>query len=665
MRFGPLEIRRAQAAGEQPPTRGLQEKGASGTQNFQGFLSGHEYSRDLRFPDSIRMYDRMRRSDPAVRESLGHIWAPIQNATWQIEPASDDPEDREIAEMIRCAYFEWLDQPFSEYLHQSLLHIAHGYGVFETPTKVVETEIEIELPADDGTEATTRTVSRQWVTWRRFAQRLPETIARWNVQDGELVSVEQWAWKDGAFGQYVIPAEQLLVFVNEREGDDFHGISLLRSAVKPFVIKETVENIMSVAAERHGIGINTTYLPDQYRDDQAMIDRVEQMMRDLNGGDRPYLVFPGPKATAAESGRDGFTFEIVTPTSTIPDLVEFAEYLRGDIKGNVLARFAELGHGSVGARATGDSQSPVWIDALHAVATYVATVNDMAIRRLVDLNYTTTRYPRLVAQDIESKNLEEFANAHAKLLMADGIKADRTYRQFLRRGLGAPDEDEDAEQQLAGNQPDPGDEDGAGFNRDRPQPREPNDPDPQNLMERERLRDRARMAEREADRMVVRAELAEVTAAVRALAEHRQPAGPSTVTNPVVNVQPPDMAVFAEALADRLKLVLVDVAGALAQQSAPTVNVDLAEIHELVDVVTAAAGREQPIPEITVQAADVDFTPVLDRLEQLLRAISEQQPPVVNVTPEITLQQPPARNKKIELRRDSKGELDSALVQEV
>lgn len=666
MKLGPLEIRRAQAAAAEAPARGLTEKGASGTHNFGGFLTGHEYNTDLRFPASIRMYDRMRRSDPAVREALGHIRAPIMNATWQIEPASGSSEDLEIAEMIRCAFFEWLDQPFSEYLHQALLHLAHGYGVFETPTKIVEAEIEYDLPAgDDDEDARTATVTRQWVTWTRFAQRLPETIQKWNVKAGELESVEQWAWKEGTFGQWTIPADQLLVYVNEREGDDFLGVSLLRSAVKPFVIKETLENIMAVAAERHGIGINTAFVPEKYADDQAMIDRVETMMRDLNGGDRPYLVFPGPKGTADQQGRDGFQFEIVTPTSTIPDLVNFAEYLRADIKGNVLARFAELGHGSVGARATGDSQSPVWVDALHAVATYIGTVNQLAIRRLVDLNYTTTRYPRLVAHDIESKNLEEFANANSKLLTAGGIKADRTYRAFVRQALGAPDEDEDAEEQLQQTRPEMGDDDDPAFDRDRPEPRQPNDPDPDNLEERERLRERARAAEREADRMVVQAELAEVTAAVRALAEQRrEPAGPSTVTNPVVNVQPPDMAAFAEALADRMKLVLVDVAGALAAQSAPTVNVDLAEIHDLVDVVTAAAAREQPAPEITVEAADVDLTPVLDRLEQLIRAITTQEPPVVNVNPEINVEVP-QRTRRVEFNRGAGDRLDSAVVKDV
>jgi hypothetical protein len=444
LRLGPLEFRRYQAAAA-PRTRvqARPERGASGTQNIDGYLQSHEYLRELTFPLSIRVYSEMRRSDPSVREALWHVWAPILNATWSVEPVSDDPLDLEVAEFVSRAYFEWQDEPFLQYLTQALRYLAHGFALFETPMKVYEGELEFENPATH--EKTT--VRRQWLTWRRFAERLPETVTRWHVDEGELIEIEQQAWKDGDWGEWTLPAEECVLYVNEQEGDDYSGVSLLRTAYKPWWIKTIVEQTAGVAVERHGVGINTAYVPAQYRDDDVMLDRIEEMLAKVRAGEFSYLVFPGPKATASESGRDGFTFEIVSPQGTLPDLVGYLEYLRGDIKGNVLARFAELGHGSVGARATGDVQSEVWYDALRGIARYVAAVNERAVKRLVDMNYSVEQYPKLTVSDIESRNLEEFANAHFRLLSGGAILPDASYRAFVRGIVDAPDED-DVEQRL-------------------------------------------------------------------------------------------------------------------------------------------------------------------------------------------------------------------------
>lgn len=426
-------------------TRPPAELGASGTVNLNGFLQSEEYLRDLQGQQGQDVYRRMRRSDPAVREALWHIFAPILNATWDVEPPPHgDDTDLEIAAALRQAYFgDWLDpkRAFRQHLRQALDHLTYGHALFEPVWHVREAAVTVDTK--DGP----RTLPpRQYVTWLRFAPRLPRTVYQWNTDGGELLSVTQHAYRaDGSYDQVEIPADRLLVFVNEMEGDDWTGVSILRSAYKPWFMKELVEKVMGVSVERHGVGINTAYMPDRFRDDEAMVARVEAMLRDVGSGDRPYLVFPGPKATAGQEGRDGFLFEIVTPASSLPDMVAVCEYFRGDIKGNVLARFAELGHASVGARATGDVQSEVWYDALHQVASYICDVhNGDAIPRWVRANFgDRAAYPRLVAQDIESRSLQEFAEAVSRLVVSGAAVADGSLRGFVRRAIGGPDEDDD------------------------------------------------------------------------------------------------------------------------------------------------------------------------------------------------------------------------------
>jgi len=232
--------------------------------------------------------------------------------------------------------------------------------------------------------------------------------------------------------------------VNEQEGDDFTGVSILRTSYKSWRMKETTEIVALRSLERHGVGINVAYVPEDVRRDDAQMDVIEKMVRDL-GGDWPYLVFPGPKgsvSTTSGGGNGGYFFEIATPSAGLPDFTPLLEYLRGEIKGNMLVRFSELGHGSTGARATGDVQSQVWYDALGATGEYMAAVFTDALERLIAKNYQTDRFPKVIVRDIESRNLAEFADAAAKLVSSQAVEPDTSFRASVRTTMGWPDEDD-------------------------------------------------------------------------------------------------------------------------------------------------------------------------------------------------------------------------------
>lgn len=443
MRIGPLTIERTPEAVVAATPRAPRELGASGTVNLDGFLQSLEYNADLTGETGINTFERMRSADGSVAEALAHITAPIRNATWEIEPASTELIDLEIAEAVRRSLFVWPAQPWSEYLEQALDYLVFGHQVFETVWQVVSDELAFADP--NVTPAAEITVpARQFLTFRRFAPRLPKTIWRWNMDGGDLLSITQNTWRGSSYEQVEIPAEQLVVFVNGRRGDDMTGRSLLRAAYKHWVMKETVEKIEVIALERHGVGVWVAYPAGSAANDAAILDRLEDILQNLRAGAQTYIVAPGPKGQSSVAGQDGYLFELVTPGGTPPDFKAAKEYHRGEIKGSVLVRFSELGHASVGARATGDTQSEVWKDALHAVARHICEVNDAPIRRFVAANYGHDRYPKLTVENIESRSLEEFATGHAKLVAAGAITPDVSYRAFVRRETGAPPEDDPA-----------------------------------------------------------------------------------------------------------------------------------------------------------------------------------------------------------------------------
>ena len=456
MRLGPLEIKRhVVEAAAQPIGRPHTERGASGTLNLAGFLQQNEYNQDLVGRRGLDIYQKMRLSDPSIRESLWYLFAPLLAATVDVQECNDDPGNLEVAAFARKALFEWPERPFKDFLRQALLYLAQGHQVFELVEDVFTASLDVEDPASGVSQDLPE---RQFIGWRRLAHRRPETIWKWNTDDrGELVSITQQVWMHDGYENPEIPAENLLVFVNEQEGDDYNGVSLLRSAYKSWWLKERVEIIAGVAYERHGVGVPVAYVPEDAKNDQAMLDRIEAMLAGIKAGEFSYLVMPGPKGpapTGAGGGNGGFWVEILSPTGGIPDFNPFLTYLRGDIKGNVLARFAELGHGSVGARAVADPQSKIWFDALAATGEYVAATLTDALRRLVDKNYANVEdYPEVVFRDLDARNLAEYATAIAQVVSAGAVIPDKPARDSIRDGLGLPPEDGSAEDQ---NKPDGG-----------------------------------------------------------------------------------------------------------------------------------------------------------------------------------------------------------------
>jgi hypothetical protein len=441
------------ADNEPPPPphdpRVADELGATGTINLRGFLQGQEYNADLKGRAALDVFDRMRLSDPAVREALGHIIQPLLNATWEIQPAGNLPIDLRRAALANALLFQWLGEPtegtaittgptFLATLSELLeLYLAMGHHVAEMVEMVVE-DAELHYHSPNGEEVSEP--AAMYLVWKKIATRLPRTIWKWHQYNGEVTAIEQLVWKNDSYQRVQVPGQDLLIFVNAREGDDFTGRSILRAAYKPWVLKELFEKISGIAVERHGVGIPVAYPPADKADDEATIQRLSDILMNLRGGACSFVVMPGPKET---SRHDGYTLEILAPPGGIPDFTPLLEYCRGEIKGSMLVRFAELGHGQTGARATGDTQSQVWTDALHAVGRAICDVLSIAIARQVNRNIADrgSGDPKLVVRDVESKDLAEYAQAYAQLVTSEAVIPDKSFRAHVRDAIDAPAED--------------------------------------------------------------------------------------------------------------------------------------------------------------------------------------------------------------------------------
>lgn len=399
------------------------EIGSAGSSAFRGVIT-EEYNSKLQGANGIKIYDEMRKSDATVRAATLVTSLPVRQCGWFITPASDDPIDQEIATFVQHALFDWQTITWDDLLRHALLMLPFG---------VMPMEMVYEMRNYEG---------RDYITWRKFAARMPHTIAGWSMTNGEN-GIKQIK-SDGKTVE--IPIEKLVIFVNEKEGDNWYGTSILRAAYKHWKMKNGFYKIDAVAFERQGLGVPYAKTPAGITAEDE--NQVKARLKTMRAHENAYAVIP-----------DGYEFGFLDmKAGTVRDPgVSIAHHNR-EITKAVLAQFLELGATEVGSRALSQDHSNLFLTSLEAVANAIADVfNNYAIKRLVDLNYSDVEaYPKLEHGSLVTPDPEKLANAYNTLKTAGALGDSANDRTFFRNLLGLPELTDDEKEQE--NETDPAEE---------------------------------------------------------------------------------------------------------------------------------------------------------------------------------------------------------------
>lgn len=397
--------------------------GDSGTRMLHGIIT-EEYNPQLQGVQGIRVFDEMRKSDGTVRAALLVCSLPIIRADWFVKAATDSPQDQEIANFVSHALFDWLDISWPDMVRQALLMLAFGVMPFEKVYGIKEFE------------------GKEFVTLLKLAPRLPKSILQWELQD-RTFGIQQIR-QDGILAQ--IPGSKMLIFVNEREGDNWWGTSMIRAAYKHWYMKNTMYRIEAIAAERQGLGVPTITMPVGYTESDEK--KATQAMMNLRASENSYLVLP-PGYVAEFMNMGGHSTMDMQPS---------IEHHNKEILQSVLAQFLELGaaKASSGSRALSQDHSDLFLSAMESIAsTLIAVFNSDQIPELVDLNFTGVKtYPVLDYSGIKKVDIAALGTSFSQLVTAGAITPTADDQQWLRSVMGLPprsQEDIDDEEQ---DQPD-------------------------------------------------------------------------------------------------------------------------------------------------------------------------------------------------------------------
>lgn len=379
-----------------------------------------EETPELLWPQSIHVYDRMRRQDAQIRAILHAITLPLRRPIWAVDPAGADPAiAAEVAEDLdlpvlgkertrpprTAGRFSW-----SEHLRMALLALSYGHMPFEQVYDVVDGKARL----------------------RKLAPRFPATLVAVNVAaDGGLVSIEQYSplatGPRNDKGLITIPADRLVFYSIDREGGSWQGNSILRPSYKHWLLKDRLIRVQAQAIERNGMGVPTINAPEGAT--QAQIDEYSRMAQgyragEYSGGGLPF----GAKLTL--NGVQG----------TLPDALPAIEYHDTAIARSVLAQFLQLGTGSSsGNRALGGVFVDFFTAALDSLAGQVAdTVTQHVVEDIVDLNYgPSVPAPKIVVRPVDGES-DLPVESLGILIERGAITVDDDLETFLRSRYRMP-----------------------------------------------------------------------------------------------------------------------------------------------------------------------------------------------------------------------------------
>lgn len=371
----------------------------------------HEHTPELRWPFSIDVYDRMRRQDAQVGSVLRAVTSPILRTKWRVDGTGCDPEvTKFIAENLGLPILGATDgdEPavrlrgrdrfsWDQHLRLALLMLPFGHMYFEQVYRWDETTGRFRL--------------------RKLGPRMPRTISQVNVaRDGGLISIEQFGTITGDPGM-TLPVNRLVGYVLEKEGGNWLGQSLLRSAYKNWLLKDRALRTWSTAIDRQGMGI-PIYVGAP---NETSLDAGQEIATNARSGDNAGAAIPNEA-----------DFKLVGVEGTLPDPDKFVRYQDEQIGRSVLAHVLNLGTqsgGQVGSYNLGSVLSGTLNLGIEDIAGLISdTASAHIVEDLVDINFGPTVPAPLIVFDQIGVSQSELDRVRE----ATGLTSDAELAKFLR-----------------------------------------------------------------------------------------------------------------------------------------------------------------------------------------------------------------------------------------
>lgn len=400
--------------------------GDSGTERYSGFFY-EDPNPQWRDDQRVDIVENMRRTDGTIKAALTVVKTPMLGTAWDVVTDSENPRDIEINEFVKKCVMNMKGRTWKEFLREALTYLDFGFSVFE----------KVYGFKDDK------------LTIIDLQPRIQNSIYRWETLDG-YQGVTQWVNTnavDDKQGFIDIPMNKLVVFTNEKEGDDITGQSILRAAYKHFYAKDNLYRFGLISSERFGTGTLEITLPPDAGEEEK--DEAINLGRSFKANEMAYVVKPSPD----------WDINIITMSGNNQSgiMEEQIRHHDREILMSVLAAFLDLGSGDSGSYALSQDQSSFFLKNVEDKLEYFSekftkeVIHDI-VKQAYPEDYNRLKeegtLPYLTYSPIGDKNLVNVSQYLKTLFDAGMIKPDVKMRKWVHDMFKLPEiSEEELEEQ--------------------------------------------------------------------------------------------------------------------------------------------------------------------------------------------------------------------------
>lgn len=399
-----------------PANAPVKEIGYTQAPNYNWWLYDNETTPELIWPQSVYVYDQMRRTDSQVGSVLRAVTETLLRTPWRIDPAGARARVvKFVADDLGLPIVGKKPTPpprlkdrfsWASHLREALLMLPYGHSYFEQVYRV-----------DDG---------GNFAHLRKLAYRPAKTIERIDVApDGGLIAIKQY-WTQVDTEPKPIPVDRLVAYIHAKEGGNWLGTSILRNCYKNWLLKDRLLRVQAQTIERNGMGIPLYTAAETEESLAAGLG----MATSWRAGEAAGSAIPF-----------GASLKLVGVEGTLPDAQPVIDYHDSQIARAVLAHFLNLGQ-QTGSWALGTTFADFFTMSLQTLAEQIRdTATQHIVEDLVDINFGEAEpAPRLVFDEIGSRQAATAA-ALKTLVDAGILHPDQVLEESSRQQYGLPPAD--------------------------------------------------------------------------------------------------------------------------------------------------------------------------------------------------------------------------------
>ncbi len=429
-------VEKARAAGGED----FVELGVTGLQHYGGVLA-EEFRPVLQGDRAVATYKEMSEEDPTIGGSLLTIDNLVRQVPWAFEPRpGTGAEGQRWADHMQSCLddmsMSWADTissiftqvPYGWSYHNVVLKRREG----EQPDRPTDPKAKPSSDYDDGL-----------VGWRGIYPRSQDSKLRWEFDPTTGKTLGMWQQIQGGAAVF-IPLERSALFRTSTRKNSPEGVSVLRSAHRPWYFLRRIEEHEGIGIERDlaGLpvgGVPASWLSSKATPEQAQTVRImKQVLANIRRNANEGLLWP---TDYDDKGNERFPLKLMSSGSRRQfDLNAVIMRKRGEMALCLLTDWLLLGHEGVGSRALAEPRVDGFNQALGTWTQGVAGVFDSHLTpRVMRANGVPAKLaPKLRPGKVKQVDVERFATAWSQLVSSGAVTNDEPTENWARGEIGAP-----------------------------------------------------------------------------------------------------------------------------------------------------------------------------------------------------------------------------------